>query len=128
MITPRDYLADYAEWVDKTAYAGADVDVKISGDRPDGGARNTLPLYATLGLAGETGEFVELIKKWARNPTNSRPPQEKLKSELGDVIWYVTRLCNQLGLTLAEVIEYNRSKIDRRNIYGKEAEAIKEGG
>lgn len=116
MITPREYLDEYAKWVNESAFAGAEVDKVLAG------GTMVMPLYATLGLAGETGEFVELIKKWARNPLNSRPPQEKLKSELGDIVWYITRLCNQLGLTLGEVIEYNRSKIDRRKLYGKEQE------
>lgn len=118
-MTPREYLDHYARWVDSVCFSGSAVD--LARDIP--GPGGTLPLYASLGLAGECGEFVELIKKWSRSPTTSRPPQEKLKSELGDVIWYVTRLCNQLGLTLGEVIEYNMEKIDRRRLFGKEAEA-----
>lgn len=81
-----------------------------------------LPIYACLGLAGETGEFVELMKKWARDPFHARPDQEKVKSELGDIIWYVTRIGQQLGLTLEEIIAYNVEKLDRRNKIGKENE------
>lgn len=46
-------------------------------------------LYLTLGLAGEAGEFTDKIKKILRDGTYD---EEALKDELGDVLWYLSRL------------------------------------
>ena len=47
-------------------------------------------LNATLGLCGETGEFADLIKKYLfqGHPQNL----EKIKAELGDILWYLNRI------------------------------------
>ncbi len=118
-------LAEYMAFVRKSVRTEFDAIGMVKRLTPLGDVDGevNLPVYACLGLAGETGEFVELIKKWARDPFNARPPQEKLKSELGDIIWYVTRIGQQLDLTLEEIIAYNVEKLDRRNKIGKENEA-----
>ncbi len=43
--------------------------------------------YPALGLAGEVGEVSELIKKSIRD--NAPLDIQKLKLELGDVLWYL---------------------------------------
>lgn len=74
--------------------------------------------YPTLGLAGETGEVAERVKKMIRDDggvlTSER--REALKAELGDVLWYVAALCSELELAMNEVAEYNVRKLrDRRS-------------
>lgn len=73
-------------------------------------------VYPALGLAGETGEVVELVKKALRDDggeiTEAR--LEALKRELGDVLWYVAALCSELGLELGEVMEKNLVKLKER--------------
>ncbi len=65
-----------------------------------------------LGLAGEVGEVVELIKK---DRFHSRPlDRTKLCSELGDVLWYLTYLAASFGLTLEEIAGANRDKLRAR--------------
>jgi NTP pyrophosphatase (non-canonical NTP hydrolase) len=74
--------------------------------------------YPTLGLAGETGEVAERIKKLYRDDGGVLTPERRdaLKAELGDVLWYVAALCSELGLRMGEVAEYNVGKLrDRRN-------------
>lgn len=68
-------------------------------------------MYPALGLAGETGEVVEKIKKFYRDAVLDR---EALKLELGDVTWYIAALCTDLGFTLDEVAQANINKLRDR--------------
>lgn len=65
----------------------------------------------TLGLAGEAGEFADLVKKEIRDGAAHRPRQIE---ELGDVLWYVTSLAGQLGFSLDELASLNYEKISTR--------------
>lgn len=73
--------------------------------------------YPALGLAGETGEVAERVKKLIRDDggvlTSER--REALKAELGDVLWYVAALCSELELNMSEVAEYNIRKLRDRH-------------
>ena len=42
-----------------------------------------------------------------------------LKSELGDVLWYFTQICTELGMTVEEVAEANLDKLFSRLKRGK---------
>jgi NTP pyrophosphatase (non-canonical NTP hydrolase) len=71
--------------------------------------------YASLGLAGETGEVVEHIKKSARtNFADIENRRSALGLELGDVLWYLTRLANELGLELEDIANNNVKKLSSR--------------
>ena len=67
---------------------------------------------AAMGLAGEAGETADLIKKhlFHDHPLD----REKLKSELGDVLWYVAMLSRVLGMDLEEVATFNVEKLQAR--------------
>ena len=45
--------------------------------------------------------------------------RQSLKSELGDVLWYLTQICTELGLTLEEVADTNIEKLSSRQERGK---------
>ena len=72
--------------------------------------------YPALGLAGEVGELLNKIKKIARDdaPIN----KDDLKGELGDVLWYVSQLSNELGIDLNDVASYNLEKLKSRKNRG----------
>lgn len=72
--------------------------------------------YAGLGLAGETGEISEKLKKAIRDDGGKISDERRaaLKKELGDVLWYVAALCTELGLDMQEVAELNLEKLARR--------------
>lgn len=72
--------------------------------------------YPTLGLANEVGEVVGKIKKILRDKDGkiSKEDKDALKAELGDVLWYFTQICTELGLSLEEVAEYNLEKLFSR--------------
>lgn len=65
-----------------------------------------------LGLAGEAGEVADLLKKhlFHGHPLD----RDKLKDELGDVLWYVATLATTLGIGLDEVAEHNINKLRAR--------------
>lgn len=65
-----------------------------------------------LGLCGEAGEASELVKKFL---FHGKPLDiEKLRYELGDVLWYVALLCNLTGLSLDDVMQGNVDKLKAR--------------
>lgn len=78
-------------------------------------------VYPTLGLVNEAGEVAGKIKKIFRDKGGeiSDVDREALKGELGDVLWYLTQICTNLGLTLEEVAEANLDKLFSRLERGK---------
>ncbi len=65
-----------------------------------------------LGLAGEAGEAADLIKKHLFHGHELN--EAKLKSELGDILWYVATMARTMGLDLSEVAEQNVAKLKAR--------------
>ena len=78
-------------------------------------------VYPTLGLANEAGEVAGKVKKIFRDKGGfiSDADREALKQELGDVLWYLTQICTELGLTLEEVAEANLVKLASRQARGQ---------
>jgi len=77
-------------------------------------------IYPTLGLAGESGEVSDKIKKVIRDDAGV-PSLEKIvdiKKELGDVLWYVSQLSTELGLSLEEIAQSNLDKLFSRKDRG----------
>lgn len=77
-------------------------------------------VYLALGLAGESGEVVDKIKKVVRNNNGVFTPEVKLEiqKELGDVLWYLSQLCEEFGFTLESVAELNAAKLADRQARG----------
>ena len=73
--------------------------------------------YPTLGLAGEAGEVANIVKKIQRDHGGviNEEIRAKLKDELGDVLWYISACADELGLTLAQVAEFNVQKLAKRH-------------
>lgn len=78
-------------------------------------------IYPTLGLVNEAGEFAGKIKKIFRDKKGviNEEDKENLKSELGDIFWYFSQICTELGITLEEVAESNLDKLFSRLRRGK---------
>ncbi len=70
-------------------------------------------VYPTMGLLNEAGEVAGKIKKIFRDKNGKIGEEDRLalKSELGDVLWYLTQIATELGLTLEEVAEANLAKL-----------------
>lgn len=74
--------------------------------------------YLALGLASEAGEVAGVVKKWLRDGTDAAALKAKLGPELGDVCWYLSQICNQVGLDLGEVFAENMRKLEDRRRRG----------
>ena len=60
-------------------------------------------LNGCLGLIGETGEIVDIVKKWLfQSGQDAIFPKEKLLEECGDVLWYCAELATGIERNLAE--------------------------
>ncbi len=72
-------------------------------------------LTSGVGLAAESGEFLEIIKKmvFQGKPWNA-DNREHLIIELGDVMWYVAQACMALDVSFDDVIETNVKKLEKR--------------
>ena len=72
-------------------------------------------LTAAFGLAAESGEFTEIVKKIL---LQGKPYNEDnvfhMKRELGDICWYIAQACMALDTTFDEIIEMNVDKLKKR--------------
>ena len=70
---------------------------------------------AGVGLAAESGEFLEIVKKMVfQGKPWTDDNREHLIIELGDTMWYVAQACMALGVSFDEVIERNVKKLEKR--------------
>lgn len=65
----------------------------------------------TAGLGGEAGEVLEELKKRVRDGSKN---EDKVLLELGDVLYYLTRISSYFGFSLEDVMYYNKKKLDAR--------------
>jgi NTP pyrophosphatase (non-canonical NTP hydrolase) len=73
-------------------------------------------VYPTLGIAGESGEIAEKVKKIYRDKDGifGEEDREELAKELGDILWYVANLATELGISLDKIALKNIEKITSR--------------
>lgn len=78
-------------------------------------------VYPTLGLVGEAGEVAEKIKKILRdnNGVVDEARKQELLKELGDVLWYLTQITSELGLSLEQIASLNIKKLNSRHKRGR---------
>ena len=78
-------------------------------------------IYPTLGLVGEAGEVAEKVKKVIRDKKGIFDEESKngIKKELGDVLWYLSNLCNEFDFHLEDVASQNLVKLKLRAAKGK---------
>jgi len=74
-------------------------------------------LYPALGLAGEAGEVANKVKKLLRDGyENNKDYREALSSEIGDCLWYISILADDIGFKLSDIANDNLNKLlDRAN-------------
>lgn len=69
-------------------------------------------IIAALGMAGEAGEFANLVKKLTAHGHDV--PLEELADELGDVLWYLAEAASACGLELDDIASQNVAKLRAR--------------
>lgn len=73
-----------------------------------------------LGLTGEAGEVSDLVKKYLYHGHTLE--FDKVKKELGDVLWYVALTAKAIGVPLEDVMIANIEKLKKRYPDGFEVE------
>lgn len=78
--------------------------------------KNQQVIYPVLGLCGESGEVAEKLKKIYRDKNSVIDESDRLAiaKELGDVLWYLSVLANDLGMDLEEIAQMNIDKLNMR--------------
>ena len=69
-------------------------------------------LHMAVGVSGEAGELLDAVKKHA--VYQKQLDFDNVREEAGDILFYLTGLLNELGLTLNECIEANVEKLSKR--------------
>lgn len=92
-------------------------------DKPDAEytATDLMLVWVAIGLAGESGELVDCVKKAVFHQHGV--DRDKLIDELGDVLWYAAAMATQVGASLSEVMARNIAKLERRYPDGYSSEA-----
>lgn len=73
---------------------------------------NGLLLNGLMGLNGESGECIDIMKKHLFQ--GHELDRKHLMEELGDCAWYLAVSCEALGVTLEEVLQKNIDKLKKR--------------
>ena len=82
-------------------------------------------IRAVLGLVGESGEVAEKFKKLLRGDEKYQGQEgrfcfnHEIKKELGDVTYYIARICDYCGLSFNDVVTHNIEKLMKRKAEGK---------
>lgn len=69
-------------------------------------------INGAMGLCGEAGEVIELIKKWKYQGLAIYG--ESIIEELGDVLWYVVETASAIGISLESIASRNIEKLKKR--------------
>lgn len=106
VIKPNLSIRAYQTWVRKCwDYTDDSVPLRRLNQRDD--------MIMNLGLAGETGEVLEIIKKHVRSRAK-KIDIEHLKEELGDVLYYLTMIAARYKIELQDIMDYNYIKCEKR--------------
>ena len=79
--------------------------------------------YLMIGLMNEAGEVGGAYKKEIRDRVNN---EDLIIDEMGDVLWYLTRLCDVYDVKISELMVNNMDKLFNRMTH-EEATAYREG-
>lgn len=68
-----------------------------------------------MGLSGEIGELVDIVKKIIMQGKKlDDKTKENITKEAGDIFFYYIMLLNSMNLSLYEIIEKNKEKLNKR--------------
>jgi len=77
--------------------------------------------YLMIGLMNEAGEVGGAFKKEIRDRVDNT---DLIIDEMGDVLWYLTRLCDVYGIKVSELMVNNMDKLFQR-MTPEQAEAFR---
>lgn len=82
--------------------------------------RTDMLMESAMGLAGESGECVDIIKKTKFQ--NHVLDSEHLIEELGDVLWYIAEAATAIGCDIDYIMQVNIEKLKKRYPNGFDSE------
>lgn len=108
-------MREYQQWTRETAVYKESVDqiMRRAGTDDEELAKLLTLMYVGQGLVGEAGEIANVVKKFLRDgPTVAN--KMLLRSEIGDVMWYICRFCSEMTWDLGEIMDENKDKLTKR--------------
>lgn len=75
-------------------------------------ADETLLMNAVMGLNGEAGECIDIVKKWLFQ--GHYLDRKHLIEELGDVAWYLAVACESIDVPLSDCFDGVIEKLKKR--------------
>jgi len=82
--------------------------------------RKEMLLNSVMGLCGESGEAIDLVKK---HRMHGHPfDREKFAKELGDIAWYLAEAAAAIDMELDDILKMNIEKLEKRYPQGFETE------
>lgn len=82
--------------------------------------RKEVLINSVMGLCGESGEAIDLVKKWLAQ--GHELDKDHLIKELGDVAWYLAEAATALDIPLEQILQGNIEKLKKRYPDGFEKE------
>ena len=70
--------------------------------------------YCVLGLTSEAGEVAGKMKKYIRGDYGYDDMMLSVRSELGDVLWYVAMIAKEIGVPLEAIAKSVLVKLENR--------------
>ena len=74
--------------------------------------------YVSTGLIAEVGEYYGHEAKYIRDGGDVIDIENKLKKELGDILWFIAAKATLNGWNLQEIAEGNINKLQARRDFG----------
>lgn len=108
---------DLTTFIDTLDRLDANYELDLNDNQMKHGPDINVPLLLTacLGLAAESGEFIEIPKKiFFQGKALTDENVFHMKRELGDIMWYWINACRALNLDPNDVINENVKKLESR--------------
>lgn len=74
-----------------------------------GATKDNQLINGAMGLCGESGEFMDLLKKYMFHGHDM--DKEHMAKELGDIAWYLATAADVLGYDLETIFQMNVDKL-----------------
>jgi len=100
-------LNDYQRQANRT-------DQRPLGEADDEISREMALVFPLMGMASEVGSLLNQYKKHVRDGDAHPLFSQRVKEELGDILWYVANLAAKLDFDLDDVAQLNLSRIAER--------------
>lgn len=75
-------------------------------------SRRDVLLNSVMGLCGESGEAIDLVKKHMMQGHDF--DRDKFAKELGDIAWYLAEAATAIDMELETVLQMNIDKLKKR--------------